>query len=1111
MKKNEDYSLEEKRFMPLGKFLKIMKVLTFVLLVGVLQVSALSYSQNAKLSLNLQNVSIKQVLAKIEDQSEFRFFYSDSKINVERIVDVDVRNKPVEDILQKVFENSGVEFKIVGRQILISNSDERFDISQQLRSVSGKVKDSSGNSLPGVSVVLKGSTNGSITDENGSYLLSNVPEDATLQFSFVGMKSHEVKIGTQTTINVVLLEETIGIEEVVAIGYGIQKKSDVTGAVISLSEEEIKSSPVIDAAMAIQGRAAGVQVMNNSHQPGGNVSITIRGTNSINANNEPLYVVDGFPLTGGLKYINTNDIVSMEVLKDASATAIYGSRGANGVVLISTRKGTAGAIKINFNTSSKVSYLSKKIEMLDAHEFRMLMNEAYSNQNMLDGGNRDLPYTIEEVNNPKYNTDWQDEATHAAFSHNHNLDISGGNEQFLFSASVGYRDEEGIIKTSNWKQISSRVNLESQLSKRVRMGINLNYNNIDNGLVETDHGGNSVPRAMLESFPDIPIYDENGNWSSGDNEGYATPAALIEGIHNKRITDKFLGSLFATIDFGKGLTFKTTYGKELESSKNDKFTDKRMISQAHTSSSAYIASSKIASWQNENYITYDRTLGEHHITGLLGLTWSKYSYEYFDVSVKNFPTDAFLTNQLQAGEDITSASSGKEESQLNSYFGRINYSYKGKYLLTGTIRADGSSKFGENNKYATFPSMAFGWRLSEEDFIKDLNTFSNLKLRLGYGVTGNQEIGSYRSLERLGTINAVLGNRRATGIAYVQIANPDLKWEKTEQYNLGIDASFFDNRLGIVADFYHKTTRDLLLDAPIPATTGFTTMMNNIGSVRNKGMEVTINSVNFDKKFKWNTNMNLSFNKNEVLELANGGQDIFPVWFVNPVTIIREGEPLGSFWGLTREGIYQNEAEVKSHLKNPGTTVPGDIKYKDQNGDGIIDSNDRRILGDNSPDFIYGLTNDFNYGPWSLSVQISGVQGMQVANLNPIVLEDRQTLTNSYKTLLDRWHGEGTGNNEIAMVRISSQLNVSDRHIEDGSYLRFKNIAFGYEFSKKLTTKFQIESAKLTASLIDWFTITNYEGYDPEVSTVGGHSSQGIEFSSYPNSKSFHIGLSINF
>lgn len=1111
-KKHNEGNRELARWLRKG-FL-IMRIFLVFMLLGVLQSNASVYSQTKRFSLNEANISIREILTQIEQESDYRFFYEEKDLRLDDRANVDFSNSTIDEVLNKLFRQKNIEYKIMANNFIVLKSPGTIgnqEIASQQLAISGRVVDANGEPLPGVTVVLKGTTQGTITEASGNFYLQAVPNDAILVFSFVGMKTLEIQVAGKSKIDVQMEEDAIGLDEVVAIGYGIQKKSDITGSLVSISEEELKSIPVVDPALAIQGRAAGVQVMNNSHQPGGNVSIKIRGTNSINANNEPLYVVDGFPLSGGLKYINPNDIISMEILKDASATAIYGSRGANGVVLISTKKGEAGKMQVSFNSSSKISYLSKKIEMLDAHEFRMMMNEAYENQNMLDGGNRALPYTADEVANPQNNIDWQEEATRAAFSHNHNLDVSGGTENLLYSASIGYRDEEGIVKTSDWQQISTRLSLESQLSSWVKFGINLNYNAIDNGLVETDHGGNSVPRAMLETFPDIPVYDENSDWTIGTNEGYASPTALIYGIHNTKETDKFLGNLFFTLDLGKGFTFKTTYGREIETAKQSKFTDKKLISQAHTSSSAYVSSYKIESWQNENYLTYQKTIDDHSFDALIGVTWSKYTYEYFDVTVRDFPTDAFLTNQLQAGEDLAATSSGKEESKLNSYFGRLNYSFKNKYLVTGTLRSDGSSKFGENNKYAMFPSLALGWRLSEEDFIQESDIFSNLKLRLGYGITGNQEIGSYRSLERLGTINGVLGNRRATGIANVQIANADLKWERTEQYNVGLDFGFFKNRLDFVVDFYKKNTNDLLLQAPIPATTGFSTMLKNIGSVMNKGVEFTMNSVNIDKKFKWYTNLNVSFNKNEVIELANNGQDIFPIWFVNPVTIIREGESLGSFWGLTREGIYQNEEEIQAHLKNPGTTVPGDIKYKDLNNDQVIDSKDRSILGDNNPDFIYGLTNDFVYGPWSLTVQVSGVQGMQVANLNPIVLEDRQTLTNSYKSLLDRWHGEGTGNNEVAMVRISSQLNISDRHIEDGSYLRFKNIALGYNLPKSITQKLRISDAKLTVSLIDWFTITNYEGYDPEVSTMGGHASQGIEFSSYPNSKSFLVGLNINF
>lgn len=1064
------------------------------------------------LTVQMKEVKVKQVFSDIEKKTPFSFAYPNNVVEGNKKISVDFKDGSLADLLRYVSRNSDLGFKRIGHTIHVNVrseiESEVLELTLANEDISGKVTDENGEALPGASVVVRGTINGTTTNLEGNYKL-NVPEGAVLAVSFVGYKTQEVVVGNRSVIDVQMKLDAEQLEEVVVVGYGTQKKSDVTGAVSSVSEEEIKAFPVLDASMALQGRAAGVQVMNNSHQPGGNVSIKIRGTNSINANNEPLYVVDGFPLNGQLRYINTNDIVSMEVLKDASATAIYGARGANGVVLITTKRGQSGKMEVNFSSTSKISYPSKKIPVLNAHEFRLLKNEAFENQNKIDGGNRPLPYTQDEVDNPEYDIDWHDETTRAAFSHYHDLGVSGGNDDIIYSASIGYKDEQGIIKTSDWKQVSTRISLESRLGKRIRLGVNLNHNSVNNGTVETDHGGNSISRSIFESFPDIPIYNDEGGWTVGNEYQYLTPTALLEGFHQQTLYDKFLNNAFATIDLGKGWKFKTTYGRELQIEKYDRYIDER--TQFSAGGLARVSHTKRSSWQNENYLTYEKSLGEHTINGLAGITWSKYTLESFGTSVRGFPTDAFLTNQLSAAENLVSSTSDKQESKINSYFGRINYSYKDKYLLTGTLRFDGSSKFGTNNKYASFPSLAFGWRLGEEDFIKSINSVSNLKLRIGYGITGNQDIGNYRSSERLGSVTSVLGNRRAIGITNVQAANPDLKWEKSEQFNAGIDLGLFKNRLNVVLDIYKKVTKDLLMEAPIPATTGFSTVLKNIGSVSNQGVEFSLSSVNVDQKFKWNTDFNVSYNKNKVLKLADEGQDIFTISFVNPLTILREGLEIGSFWGLQRIGIYQNEDEVSSHLANPGTTMPGDIKYKDINNDGVIDSNDRSVLGDNNPDFIYGFTNDFSYGPWSLTVQISGVKGMEVMNLNYVTSEDRQSTTNSFRNLLNRWHGEGTGNNQVAMVRISSQLNISDYHVEDGSYLRFKNISLGYDLPQSLIERLRVSSARISASLVDWITITDYSGYDPEVSTYGGHGRQGIEFSSYPNNKSILMSLNINF
>ncbi len=978
--------------------------------------------------------------------------------------------------------------------------------------ITGTVTDKGGKPLQGVSVMVKGTKKGTTTDVDGKFRI-NAPGTATLIFSMTSYLSQEVPVNNRSVIDVTLEQTAQQLKdvEVVAIGYNNLRKSDLTGSIAVVSTEKIQSVPMVQASQLIQGRVAGVQVMNNSHQPGGSVAISIRGTNSINASNEPMYVIDGYPILSGLPFINPSDIVSIEVLKDASATAIYGSRAANGVVIIQTRQGKKGVLSVSFESRIKVVSRSKKIPMLNAHEFRMLMNEATVNQNAIDGRNRALPYTQDEVDHPKYDVDWQDETFRTAIGNDQSISVSGGSDKTTYAASLSYLNEPGIFKTNMWNQIGTRMVLESQMSKSLKMGVNISYNHVNNGQVETDNGNNSVPRAILESFPDRPPYDSTGNYMVADNDNYANPTALLYGIHQKAITSKFVGTTFGELQILKGLKFKATYTLDIQASKYDRYIDKGVSSPGlPPPQNATIITTGANTWLNEDYLNYDRQMGYHGMNVLLGASWMGATGDEFDATVTGFPTDAYLTNQLQAATTVNSVVTSKEHSTQNSFFGRVNYNYKRIYFLTGTFRADGSSRFGKGNKYGYFPSGAFAWRLSEEPFIKKLNIFSNLKLRTSYGATGNQTFGNYLSLERLGNATTFLGNTRLAGIANVQIANPNLKWERTNEFDMGFDIGILKDRLNFVIDYYHKVTKDLLLNAPIPETTGFSTQLKNIGSIQNNGFEFALNSVNLDGKLRWTTDLNFSINKNKVLSLVNNNQDIFITSFVNPLNIVRVGEPLGSFWGLIRVGVFQNQDEINAYLKNPGKTRPGDLKYADLNKDGAIDAKDRTILGNNNPKYIFGMINTLSYGPWEFVSEIYGVQKVTVMNLNPVVLEDRQTETNSYKTLLNRWHGEGTSNT-IAAVRINSNLNISNRHAQDGSYVRFRNISLGYHLPSSLLSKVKISGATISISAIDFFTITNYEGYDPEVSTYGGHANQGIEFSSYPASKSLVATLRINF
>jgi TonB-linked SusC/RagA family outer membrane protein len=989
------------------------------------------------------------------------------------------------------------------------------DAVSPLAAVTGTVSDAAGKPLQGVTVIEKGTRNGTTTNVEGRFRINVRGAAPVLVFSMSSYLPREVPVSGRSVVDVTLEQTAQQLKdvEIVAVGYNSQKKTDLTGSIAIVGKEKIQSVPMVISTQLLQGRVAGVQVMNNSHQPGGSVSLKIRGTNSINASNEPMYVIDGYPILSGLPFINPADIVSMEVLKDASATAIYGSRASNGVVIIQTRQGRKGRMEVSFESRIKANTRQRKIPMLNAHEFRMLMNEATTNQNAIDGHNRPLPYTQDEVDHPAVDIDWQDYAFRTGVGTSQSLSISGGSEKTTYSATMTYLNEPGIFKTNQWNQVGSRAVIESQVSNRLKLGMNISYNFVNIGQIETDNGNNSVPRAILESFPDRPIFDSTtGNYMVADNDNYANPAALLYGIHQKNITTKFVGTAFGELQLLPGLKFKATFTQDLENTKYDKYIDKTVSSPGlDPAQTAIVSTSGARTWLNEDWLNYDKQIGRHALNLLLGASWMGATGEGFGATVNGFPTDAYLTNQLQAGTTVVGVNSTKEQSSQNSFFGRVTYNYAHKYFFTGTFRADGSSRFGKDHKYGYFPSAAVAWRLSEENFIKDLHAFSNLKFRASYGATGNQTFGNYLSLERLGNTTTFLGDTRLPGIASVQIANPDLRWERTNQMDVGFDIGVLHDRLTFVVDYYRKKTIDLLLNAPIPETTGFSTELMNIGSVQNTGFEFSVSSVNIQReKLRWSTDFNFSFNRNKVLALANNNQDIFLTSFVNPLNIVRVGQPLGSFWGLRRIGVFQDQQEINGYLANPGSTRPGDLKYADINGDRVIDSKDRMILGNNTPRFIYGMSNNISFGAFDFISEIYGVQGVTVMNLNPIVLEDRQTETNSYKTLLNRWHGPGTSNT-VAAVRINSNLNISNRHAQNGSYLRVRNISFAYHLSNALLSRIKVNGATLTASAIDWFTITKYEGYDPEVSTYGGHANQGIEFSSYPSSKSLLLSLRINF
>nr|MBI1230512.1 SusC/RagA family TonB-linked outer membrane protein [Cytophagales bacterium] len=1100
--------------------LNMTKRLIPILLIQCLSMSLLlAANSNAQvkgidevpIQIGFEEVPLKSALAQIERRTGYNFVYTNLELGQYHSITLEQKNQTLYALLVEISKQANLVFMQVNSNIhvkkptskaaAVSISAEEVDVI-----VRGTVVDTNGQGLPGVTVSVPGTSVGTATDMDGKYSLS-VSEGSTLIFSFIGFQTQRVAIGDRSVIDITLLEDMSSLQEVVVIGYGSVKKSDLTGSVGSVDSELIHSRPLTNAADALQGRIPGVQVMNNSAAPGGNFSIRIRGSNSISATNEPLYVIDGIIGVGGLQFINPNDIASIEVLKDASATSIYGARGANGVVLISTKRGKEGKPQITYDSQFGFSKMSRKIPMLNASQYMQMENEAYLYSGLTP------QFTQEQIQNPEFDTDWQDEATRTAFRQNHQIGVYGGTAQSKYGISAGYLDEEGIMLNSKLERANIRINLDNNLSDKLTLGTSLSINQSKDRRIDTDNGGLNASRAMLEMFPFLPVKYEDGTYSnSADHpggEGTDNPVAILNEIEDYFTITRTLGNIFLEYEVIKDLKIRISGGADINYESRNYYSPRTLRRTRNTRGFALRSNTRELSWQNENTISYQKLLNDRHdINAIVGITWQQFRHENFQGSTRGLNDDFFKFNNLGIGDTPLPPSSNTFDWALNSYLGRINYILDKKYLFTVSARMDGSSKFGESNKYGFFPSGAFAWRVSDEGFLDGQDIISDLKLRTSYGITGNQEIGVFNSISSLATYTYIIDGQRNIGLGPGRIPNPDLKWEKTSQGNVGLDVGLVNNRLSLTIDAYYKQTNDLLLNAPLPYTTGYESIFRNIGRVENRGIEFMLSSVNVDGDFQWTTDANISFNDNKVLELGPEGDDIFPgPGFVTQTNILRVGQPIGSLWGWTRLGIFQNEQEITSHGAQPNAR-PGDIKYLDLNGDGVIDSQDQSIIGNTAPKFNFGFINSFIYKNFDLIIEIQGVQGNDVMNLNPIVLEDRQTQANSYATLLDRWTPENPSNS-IARVRKNSDLRLSTRHVEDGSFIRGRNISLGYNFN--LQNKEWINSLKVFASAQNFFLISDYGGYDPEVSTYGGNFGQGIEFSSYPTPRTFTLGLSVGF
>jgi TonB-dependent starch-binding outer membrane protein SusC len=975
----------------------------------------------------------------------------------------------------------------------------------------GKVFDEQKVTLPGVNIMVKGSDQGAVTDLDGAYVINNLSPQATLIITYIGFSSQEIAVNGRTEIDIVLKPDIEALNEVVVVGYGTQRKMETTGSIASVKAADLVQTPVANVAQGLQARVSGLQITQNSSAPGGSISVRIRGTNSINGNSEPLYVIDGIQITNGggvndvspLSQINPNDIERVEVLKDASAAAIYGARAANGVVLITTKRGKAGVTRVTYDAYYGNQEITKQIEMMNATEFASLENEVfkqsiYTNPSSLGEG-----------------TNFQDLIFRKAPIQNHQLTITGGSEKTQLSLSANFFNQDGIVINSNFKRYSLRVNLDQQVNNWMKVGTSLLYTNSISDRIPTGSSSidgpavtTSILGAALAAPPTLLPFREDGSvWPFGDqfNGRYrelANPMGLAV-IVDKTNTNRLLGNFYSEFQLVKGLTYRADFNLIQNSSLNDYYSPRSIVNTGNLSSGAGIAAKNNNNGINllhESILTYKTNLGAGHSLKFTGVFATQTQSSNFNsISASNFPNDATANEAVQLAVN-RNVNSGRSKTRLDSYMARVNYGYKDKYFVDFTARADGASQFGENHKYGFFPAVSAAWRVIEESFLQGQNLFSDFKIRASYGLTGNAAaIGAYNSLALVGSGSDYSFNHvYQTGINPTGIPNPDLRWEKSTQTNIGVDLSLLEDRLNLVVDWYNKRTDDLLFVKALPFSSGYTTITGNFASLENKGFEIAANANILTGKLKWNVAGNITFNRNKLLSLEGGRQE----FAVNNFGILRVGEPLGLFKTYIFDGLYQTGETIL-----PGADSRlGGHKVRDVNGDGSISAADQVITGSAQPEFIYGFSTDLRYKSFSLSAFFAGVQGNEIYNLIRYTFENPLGGRSAYQEVANRWSPTNTSANEYASVLQGGRLPLSDRFMEDGSFLRCKNITLSYN----LPNIKGLNGARVYISGNNLFTITNYTGFDPEVNTFGNSNTLiGVDNLVYPVAKSYLIGLQV--
>lgn len=991
---------------------------------------------------------------------------------------------------------------------------------QQAIIAKGTVTSESGEALPGVTIAVKGTTIGTTTNENGQYSLSLPNRDVVLIFSSVGYEKQDVAVGNQSTINVTLKADMKALNEVVVVGYGTQQRKDLTGSVGSVKGKELENLPVRGPLEAIQGRVAGVQIVQNSGSPGAVPNVRIRGVTSLNAGNDPLYIVDGVPITGDISVVNPNDIASMEVLKDASATSIYGARGANGIIIVTTKRGKSGKTSFNLSAYTGIMDVRKQIPMLDAYQERDYILNANAN-----AGTAEVRLGLDTLFRngvAVYNTNWQDEIYRQGAVSNYELSLRGGNDKTTYAASLGYFNQKGVVISSGFDTYRGRFSIDHQASARFKTGANILLSTAKRDRVPEGDDNNAVITNAMRMLPFSPVYNRDGSYTFVDQIQRPNPVGLANLTSWFTVNNRLVGNIYGDYDIWKGLSLRSTLNIDYSGTRDERFTPSTI--QGGAARPATASYGDVFTWVNENTLNYTQSFGKHNVTGLLGYSVQESKIFNLSAAGNQGATDNITT--LNAAATPTGASSSKSSWSLVSYYARLNYSYNDKYLLAATLRRDGSSRFGADKRYGLFPSVSAGWRISEESFMRNLTFINDLKLRVSIGVVGNQSISDFGAQGLYSTGSNYVGK---AGIALSAIPNPNLSWESTTQSDIGIDLSIFNNRVQITADAYLKRTNDLLLSVNLPTTTGFTSALQNVGDTQNKGLEFSISSQNVKGAgdgFSWTSGFNISFNRNKILTLSNNNADIIQTsadatfFSTSPIGIGRVGQPIGIFYGYVYTGrVYATSEEAKAANMRDGSPtgafyVAGDMIYRDLNGDGVINDNDRAVIGDANPKFIAGLTNTFTFKNFDLSIFLQSSYGNDIFN------QTRQSSNRSFvynaatTEVLRSWRKEGdiTDVPRGAPSTIGRNGFVSNRWIEDGSYLRVKTATLGYTVPATLLKRIKVDNARVYVSGQNLFTFTNYSGLDPEANfRTGQPLLQGIDLGTYPQVRSITFGLNLGF